>query len=172
MRSAGRHLLTLTAVVSTCAALAVPAADASSASSTTGTHVGPVSQRLFRFVSSNVLELRIATGRAAGKISRPAAITDALRDAPWRHASATGISLVRYAHRLHEVPAGILAWLASVKPRKPVYDGTKTHRGHAANYYIVVVRASDGVLLAAVDGYSPALDNRSGRGGWGTGEFI
>ena len=123
-------------------------------------------------VLSAAVVIRVATGQAAVQISKQAAIRDALRDAPWRHASATGSSLVRYAHRLHTVPAGTLGWLASVKPQKPVYDATKTDRGHAANYYVVVIRASDGVLLAAVDGYRPALANRSGRGGWATGEFI
>jgi hypothetical protein len=154
------------------AGVVIPAAEARLAGSPTGGRVGAVSHRLLRFVSADTLELRIATGQAAVQISKQAAIRDALRDAPWRHASATGISLVRYVHRLHKVPAGTLAWLVSVKPQKPVYDGTKTDRGHAANYYVVVIRASDGVLLAALDGYSPAVTNGSGRGGWATGEFI
>jgi hypothetical protein len=134
--------------------------------------VGPVSHRLFRFLNSNgPMAFRLAGSGARPKIKRPAAIQDALRDALWRPASAKGISLVRFEHGTAKIPVGTLAWLVSVKPRKPIYDGSKTSRGPAGNYFVVVVRARDGRFLGAADGYSPALANRSGGGGWGTAEL-
>jgi hypothetical protein len=138
----------------------------------TSSRVGPVSHRLLRFLnSSGPMAFRLAGSGAGPKITTRAAIRDALRDALWRPATAKGISLVRFAHATGKIPAGTLAWLVSVKPRKPVYDGSKTLRGPAGNYFVVVIRARDGRFLGAADGYSPALANRSGNGGWGTAQF-
>jgi len=135
--------------------------------------VGPVSHRLLQYLSSErPLALRLTRHRVRPKVTRAEAIKDAVRDARWRPASVTGISLVRFEHRTGGVAAWTLAWLASVKPRRPVYDGTKTSPGPAANYCVVVIRARDGRFLADEDGYSPSLANRSGSGGWATGEYI
>jgi hypothetical protein len=138
----------------------------------TSSRVGPVSHRLLRFLNSNgPMAFRLAGSGAEPKIKRPAAIQDALHRTLWGPASAKGISLVRFARGTAKIPVGTLAWLVSVNPRNPVYDGSKTSRGPAGNYFVVVIRAHDGRFLGAADGYSPALANRSGGGGWGTAEL-
>jgi hypothetical protein len=134
--------------------------------------VGPVSHRLLLFLNSHgPMAFRLAGPRAKPKITMGVAIQDGLRHSRWHPVSMRGISLVRFAHRTRDIPAGTLGWLASIKPRKPVHDGTKISPGQAANYFVILIRARDGRFLAAEDGYSAALANRPGGGGWGTGEF-
>ena len=168
MTFARRRSLVVIAAVS---ALGGASAGAAGARSVRGepaaNHVAPVARRLFRFFSSHVIELQLANRQRKTKITRRMAIGDALRDAPWHHASVTGISLVRYTHRVHRVPAGSLAWLVSLQPRSPIHDSPTVP---PANYSAVVIGAIDGRLFAAVDGYSYALGGRPGRS-WGTGEF-
>lgn len=138
-----------------------------------GTTLGPVSHRLLRFLNSPgpPMAFQPAGPRAKPNINSAAASVEVLHDARWHPVSVTGISLVRFAHRTGEIPAGTLAWLASVEPRRPVYGGTKTSPGPAANYFVVVIGAGDGRFLADENGYSGALANHRGGPGWATGEF-
>jgi hypothetical protein len=164
--------LFLIAIVGLIAGLAIANEKAYSANRAASSGIGPVSHRLLLFLNSHgPMEFRAAGTRARARITRAVAIKDALHDARWHTASISGISLVRFAHRTGDIPAGTLGWLANVRPREPIYDGGKASPEPAGNYFVVAIRARDGRFLAAEDGYSAALANRSGRGGWSTGEF-
>jgi hypothetical protein len=115
--------------------------------------------------------LQLAGAGARAKLGRPTAITDALRDARWHPASATGISLVRISPTGRNVAHGELAWLVSVKPHRSVYDGSRTSRGPAGNYFVVLVSARDGRFVGSADGYSPELAGRAGGPGWAEAEL-
>ena len=121
--------------------------------------VGPISGRILRLLDRQRPGFRMATGKSGAKISRQAALEAVLRDARWRPVSATGISLVRFAHRVGKVGAGSLAWLVSVRPHRPVFD---SKRKPAANYFIVAIDARNGRWLGDTDGYSATLANRAG----------
>jgi len=166
--TAGRRLL-LVAIVAACAGVVIATGEARSpVRGGVNSSVGRVSHRLLRFLNSNgPAAFRLAGSGAEPKITRRAAIRDALRDARWRPAAAKGISLVRFAHRAGSIPARTLAWLVRLKPRKPVYDGTKAALGPAANYFVVIIRTRDGRFLGSEDGYA----NRSGGAGWSTAEL-
>jgi hypothetical protein len=121
--------------------------------------------------SSGPAVFQLVGAQTSPTVARTAAIRDALRDASWHPVSATGVSLVRFAHRAAKIPAHTLAWLVRLKPRKPVYDGTKISPGFAANYFVVIIGARDGRFLGSADGYSPALAHRSGHRGWETAQL-
>jgi hypothetical protein len=167
-----RRFLPLIAVAAVIGGLAIGRGEARTPNpGKPSSRVGPVSHRLLSFlISTGPFTFRLASSGAMPVVTSAAAIRDARRYSPWRPASAEGISLVRFRDGTVNVPASTLAWLVSVQPRKPVYDGSKTSRGPAGNYFVVFIRARDGCLLAAAAGYSPTLANRSGSGGWGMGE--
>jgi hypothetical protein len=166
-----RKATILFAVIGVAAALVVASSDARP--TRTSKRVGPVPHRLLGVLnSSGPAVFQLVEAQTSPKVARTAAIRDALRDASWHPVSATGVSLVRFAHRAAKIPAHTLAWLVSLKPRKPVYDGTKTSPGFAANYFVVIIGARHGRFLGSADGYSPALAHRSGRrGSWETAQL-
>jgi hypothetical protein len=82
-----------------------------------------------------------------------------------------GVSMVRLSRSDGPGLAGELAWLVSVKPRRPVYDGSKTSHGPAANYFVIIVSARNGRFVGSADGYSPELAGRSGGSSWGAAEL-
>jgi hypothetical protein len=65
----------------------------------------------------------------------------------------------------------VLAWLVSIKPWRPVYDGSKTSRGPAGNYFVVLVSSDNGRLVGSAAGYRPELAGRAGGSGWGEAEL-
>jgi hypothetical protein len=127
----------------------------------------PVSRRLLHYLNAHYLGFRTLGTHTTTAIIRQMAINDALRDGQWHPASATGTTLVRIAHRVHEVPARYLAWLVSVRPKAPVFDSSNAP---AANYVVVVISAQDGRLLGDTAGYAPVLDGHSGTS-WAQGEW-
>ena len=146
MRSAGTKLLAFILVASVFAGLAVDIAGARARNgSATISRVGPLPRRLLRVLNRNgFFEFQLAGGRTTPTVTKEAAINDALRGGQWHPVSAIGISLVRLTHRAGKVPAGYLAWLVSVQPRKRVGKGPYSP---AANYVVVVISARDGHLL-------------------------
>ena len=162
-RIGARYLLMLIVVLTVGGFATLAAADGGSRSGRVRSHrLGPVSHRLFELVNNRGwLDLRLANQRAVAKISRQTAIHDARRDVG--DVSARGISLV------NEVAGGPLAWLVSLTSSKPVY-----HSKYAppANYIVAVIDATNGRLVATIDGYNSALVGRSTPGpNWGTGDF-
>jgi hypothetical protein len=160
-------------LVAVAAALSIATAAARSPAHRATTHaLGPVPERLLRFLTPNgPIALELARPRTTPRLARPAAVRDALRLARWRPASATGISLVRVARTGRNPTGGVLAWLVSVKPRRPVYDGSKTSRGPAGNYFVVLVSADNGRFIGSAAGYSPQLAGHRGGSGWGEAEL-
>ncbi len=137
------------------------------ASSPSARHVGPVTRDLLRFLSSQGPAFVRAAGRSAPAVTRSAAIADALRDGQWHPVAARGISLVRTTRRAGQVPRGTLAWLVSVEPRRPVYDGPADP---PANFVVVLISAADGHLLGDMAGYRSVSGRRRGAT-WSEGEW-
>jgi hypothetical protein len=167
-----RKAIILFAVIGVAVALVVATSDARpTGGGGMSKRAGPVPHRLLAVLNSSGPAAFKLVDATSPKGAKTAAIRDALRDASWHPLRATGVSLVRFAHRAANIPRHELAWLVSLKPRKPVYDGTKSSPGFAANYFVVIIGARDGRFLGSADGYSPALAHRSGRHGWETAQL-
>jgi hypothetical protein len=123
------------------------------------TTLGPVSPAVISFLNSAGTLFRVAP-RGHSRISEQAAIRDALREAPWRPVTATGISLIRLAREGIDAPAGSLAWLVSVAPVNEVGGGPApsgsagAQTSPTANFYVVAVAATNGHFIAAAHGYT------------------
>jgi hypothetical protein len=140
---------------------------------------GPVSPALISFLNSAGTLFRVVS-RGHSRISEQAAIRHALREAPWRPVTATGISLIRLVREGINAPAGSLAWLVSVAPVDQVGGGPApggpapggpapggpapggpapggpvgAQMPPAANFYVVAVAATNGHFIAAAHGYT------------------
>jgi hypothetical protein len=104
------------------------------------------------------------TANAAPGISSSVAAQDALASAPWP-GSAIGASLAQSTARSEPNAPGSLVWLVSMQPADTVYrvGGMPDARsaGPAANFFVVVVDATDGNFIEAEDGYSPTLASQA-----------
>jgi hypothetical protein len=163
----------LFAVMGVAVALVVATSDARPAGGATSKRVGPVPHRFLAILNaSGPAVFRLVGPKTSPKVARTAAIGDAKRKGSWHSASATGVSLVRFAHRAANIPRNTLVWLVRLKPRKPVYDGSTISPGFAANFFVVIIGARDGRFLGSADGYSPALAHRADRrGSWETAQL-
>ena len=117
---------------------------------------GPVSPALIRALNSAGTEFRLAPHGAHPRISKRAAIRDAVRQAPWRNVTATGISLITVAIGVADAPVGSLAWLVSFEPvsagGEPAPGGPAPTGAQTASYYVVAVTATNGQFIASAHG--------------------
>ena len=123
---------------------------------------GPVSPALIRALNSAGTQFKLASHGAHSRISKRAALRDALKEAPWRDVTATGISLITLVEGTADAPVGSLAWLVSFEPigggaggpapAGPAPTGAQT--SPPASYFVVAVTAAKGQFIASSHGYT------------------
>jgi hypothetical protein len=126
---------------------------------------GPVPPAVISALNSAGTLFRLASPGAHPRISKRAAIRDALREAPWRHVAATGISLIRLAQGAAGAPVGSLGWLVSFEPVSTVGGGPAptgstpagAQTSPAADFFVVAVTASKGHFIAAAHAYASPM---------------
>jgi hypothetical protein len=128
--------------------------------------LGPVSPAILSVLNADGTQFQTAPSDTEPAISQGVAVGDAVTDAPWP-GGATDISLVQ-ANDDGSIPGAptSLAWLVTIQPNSAVYraggpapspNGDSAASAPAANFFVVLIDASDGAFVRASDGYSPAL---------------
>lgn len=110
---------------------------------------GPVARKVLAAVNAGGTEFVPITARRT-KLSKRAAVRDAVRLAPWR-GSATGVSLARTTRLSEPTAPRTMVWVVSIRPRQRVGPVGGGPAGGA------VTQPVDANYLIALDGYSPIL---------------
>lgn len=143
---------------------------------TSGSAVASVGQipavpsALLSVLNAHGVAFTAAPASATAEVGASQAMNDAVAAAPWP-GTATGASLMQTTALSQPQSPGSLVWLVNINPTTQVGPagggpaspggGSASSSRPAANYFVVVIDASDGHFIEAEDGFDSSLSSVS-----------